>query len=255
MTREDFKINFSRAVAEDDTELFEEIKPDLYLPYTVLSNKGLDTLTNIAEVAAELLFEEIERLSLEVVKLREDNLSAIAREVIQWGKVKDLDEKNEDLENRLFVKTQKAKNDEFIIQTASDRIELLQKALEDKTTYIEALEHDVKFYHGEVDGLRGDNETLKTLSQKFARELYDMRRERLELKREIKQKDSEIKTLNGLNHTLKIKCNDLIDDLEGCKKELRRRWERIEDQAKRIKELETTIAHDENVRLEEGEWE
>lgn len=81
MTREEFKINFSQAIAEDDTELFELVKPDLYLPYIELSSKGLDTLTKIAEVAVEPLFEEIEtlrdlcqRTALENNKLRKISL-------------------------------------------------------------------------------------------------------------------------------------------------------------------------------------
>lgn len=63
MTQEEFRIKFSQAVAEDDTELFEMIRDDsAFAPYVELSNKGLDTLTNIAEVVAEPLFDEIQSL-------------------------------------------------------------------------------------------------------------------------------------------------------------------------------------------------
>jgi hypothetical protein len=67
MTKEEFRIKFSTDVAENDTELFEvrESRDPVTFMFqrdVELSFKGLDTLTNIAENAAEPLFEEIEKL-------------------------------------------------------------------------------------------------------------------------------------------------------------------------------------------------
>jgi hypothetical protein len=58
MTTEEFRVKFSQGVAEDD---FLLCVPDEY-GVCILTNDGLDNLTNIAEVAAEPLFQRIAEL-------------------------------------------------------------------------------------------------------------------------------------------------------------------------------------------------
>jgi hypothetical protein len=95
MTREEFRIKFSQAVGEDDTDLFE-IKESrdpstlVFQQQVELSFKGLDTLTNIAEVVAESLFEEIEKLreseeeKIQIIKRLEDLLFKAENDRTYW---------------------------------------------------------------------------------------------------------------------------------------------------------------------------
>jgi len=80
MNRKEFRISFSQAVAEDDHPLFDIAKGQGDHIYCDLSNEGLDTLTNIAEVAAEPLFEEIERL-------KEERDTAVGERILYANKV------------------------------------------------------------------------------------------------------------------------------------------------------------------------
>lgn len=59
ITQEQFRLQFSRAVAEDDEPLFAGDDGEL-------TNEGLDNLTNIAEASAEPLFDRIRELEVQV---------------------------------------------------------------------------------------------------------------------------------------------------------------------------------------------
>lgn len=146
MTKEEFKVTIHKTIDKDS---------DFPIAF---GEQDEEELAKAIMEKAEPLFKEIERLK------NQDE--------------RRLEELNDSVVRNLSLRD--------TIERQEKEISSLVKALEGHRTYIEALENDVKFYHGEVDGLRGDLEISLRFSQQSAIELLDLRKERLELKRQIK---------------------------------------------------------------------